>query len=488
MIVAQRPCKDTTMKNTAADYLPCPICYVYVLHHDLSRHKCHINTDNLKLDKRKSKLILPDKNTNAYAEKQQFIMEGLRNDVVGRICKSDSLITEMARRMCANHGQDIDQHPYIREKVRRAGTLLLQMRLIDENPNKNLESYLDPGNFNIIISAARKVAGFDSNTNKFANPSLPNKLSALLKELTGIVESNGLIRRDQEAVEKARSLHKLVELNWKEVSVPANRQLDETKFNKPQLLPLAEDISKLSKYLKQEGAQAEEELKKTQSLEAWNTLNKITLAYLIMFNRRRSGEMGKAKITSFLDRGKPGNQALLASSLSPMEQELIDAFKRMEIRGKRGRKVPVLLTKEVENWLETLMQFRSLHIKTENPFLFATKQTLGHLRGHLTLSKVSKDCGAKNPELLRSTKLRKQVATISQLVNLKGNELDILAKFLGHDLAVHREYYRLPEDHIQVAKVSKLLHAAENGQDITGLKLDDINISGDMGKFTNKSD
>ncbi|ELU18630.1 hypothetical protein CAPTEDRAFT_209185 [Capitella teleta] len=65
---------------------------------------------------------------------------------------------------------------------------------------------------------------------------------------------------------------------------------------------------------------------------------------------------------------------------------------------------------------------------------------------------------------------------MSQLVNLQDNELDILARFLGHDVNVHREYYRLPEDHIQVAKVAKLLQASERGQDITSMKLSDIEI------------
>ena len=43
--------------------------------------------------------------------------------------------------------------------------------------------------------------------------------------------------------------------------------------------------------------------------------------------------------------------------------------------------------------------------------------------------------GQKQPELLRSTGLRKQIATVSQTVNLRDNELDILAKFTGHNIS-----------------------------------------------------
>jgi len=55
--------------------------------------------------------------------------------------------------------------------------------------------------------------------------------------------------------------------------------------------------------------------------------------------------------------------------------------------------------------------------------------------------------------------LRKHVTTISQVLNLKENELDIdlLAQFMGHDIRVHREFYRLPLDVLQTAEVAKIL-------------------------------
>lgn len=84
------------------------------------------------------------------------------------------------------------------------------------------------------------------------------------------------------------------------------------------------------------------------------------------------------------------------------------------------------------------------------------------IRGCDVLRECSLKCGAKHPELLRSPKLKKHIATLSQILNLKDNELDILANFLGHDIRTHREYYRLPEESLQVAKMSKLLFTLES--------------------------
>ncbi|KAL7846080.1 hypothetical protein AOLI_G00242720 [Acnodon oligacanthus] len=74
------------------------------------------------------------------------------------------------------------------------------------------------------------------------------------------------------------------------------------------------------------------------------------------------------------------------------------------------------------------------------------------------------------------------VTTVSQILNLKNSELDQVADFLGHDIRVHREYYRLPEATTQLAKISKLLLAMEKGclPDLQGKSLDDTEIEDEI--------
>ena len=57
-------------------------------------------------------------------------------------------------------------------------------------------------------------------------------------------------------------------------------------------------------------------------------------------------------------------------------------------------------------------------------------------------------------------------------------ELQEVARHMGHELNVHRKFYRLQEDVIELAKISKLLLAVENGEahHFSGMSLDDINI------------
>ena len=57
-----------------------------------------------------------------------------------------------------------------------------------------------------------------------------------------------------------------------------------------------------------------------------------------------------------------------------------------------------------------------------------------------------------------------------------------LADHLGHNLDVHREFYRLKESTVELSKVSRLLLAIDEGniKNFSGKKLNEINIEGDI--------
>ena len=154
------------------------------------------------------------------------------------------------------------------------------------------------------------------------------------------------------------------------------------------------------------------------------------------------------------------------------------------VKGKRGNKCPILLTNETKKAIEVIIAKRGdVGVHKENQYIFAvpTRGSLKCLRGNDCISAVLKRChGLKSPNGIKSTKLRKFVATVSQIVDLQENELGWLAKHMGHDINVHRQYYRLHESTLELAKVSKLLLAVDDGRagQFAGKKLDEITVEG----------
>ena len=84
--------------------------------------------------------------------------------------------------------------------------------------------------------------------------------------------------------------------------------------------------------------------------------------------------------------------------------------------------------------------------------------------------------------MIPSTRLRKYVATVSQILDLQDNGLDWLACHLGHDISVHREYYRLHESTIELAKVGKILTRVDERKTRlrAGKPLNDIDLDKDI--------
>lgn len=101
--------------------------------------------------------------------------------------------------------------------------------------------------------------------------------------------------------------------------------LSERKYNKVNVLPLAEDIDKLRRYIDEKVTKTSSDLKKDpKSSERWAFLAKLLLARLVMLNKRRGGEASKLTLKSYNSRPDwtQACNAEIMASLSMFEQEL----------------------------------------------------------------------------------------------------------------------------------------------------------------------
>lgn len=110
------------------------------------------------------------------------------------------------------------------------------------------------------------------------------------------------------------------------------------------------------------------------------------------------------------------------------------------------------------------------------------------MRSSDKLRELSEKSGVMDAKSITSTKLRKPIATTAQLLNLKDNEMVSLATYMGHDIRVHRQYYRLPDGVAQLTKVSKLLLAMDNGTlaKNKNKNFDNMDISGNEEKLESR--
>ncbi|XP_052409507.1 uncharacterized protein LOC127955914 isoform X3 [Carassius gibelio] len=459
IVVWKRPSEKADIES----YLPCQHCYAMFKRTKLWRHlkSCREQNEERKNGKRVQKSsshLLPRKSGQV-----QKIIHSMKQDHVSSHIRSDEMICVYGDALLAKKGRVESQHRYIGQKLRELGRFMLAAKEIDERA-QTLKDICDPANFKLAIEAARHVSNYDVNKNEYGRPSKAVKIGFSLKGATEAWIGHCLMDSDV-ITEKAKKFKELLESSWSiHVSTNAHSSLEQRRWGKEDTLPLTEDVITLQNYLRTVEDEAKAELTERVSTTAYRKLSESLLAQIILFNNKREGEASRLTLETYLkaDTG-PVNKDIY-ETLSPVEKQMSHRLTRLVTHERRSRKVPILLLERTKASLDFLVEKRrEVGILEENPFLFARLSTTSNLRGWDCLRRSAEESKAKNPELLRSTRLRKRVTAICQLLNLSNQELEQVARFMGHDIGVHCEYYRQTDKTVQVAKISKLLFAMEHG-------------------------
>ncbi|XP_051285298.1 uncharacterized protein LOC127379576 isoform X6 [Dicentrarchus labrax] len=481
------PFKQPPKEAKGGDFMHCAYCQGLFTRKVLWRHmrSCKLQPGSVRPRPGKNRVQSLCTFTGpvpSHISKQLWgVISAMKPDPITDTIKNDHVITDVGQHLLNKGGMSAKNQQCVREKMREMGRLVHNAKRVS-TLNK-MEDFINPKNYLDMVKAVKLTCGFDSDTNTFLIPSLANKLGNALVKVSKLLKAQGLISENKELVRNATEFQEVHSEKWNEmVSATALRNIAEAKWNVPTLMPFTEDVQKMHQFLSQMQNECSNALSESPSTKAWLDLAKVCLAQTILFNRRREGEVGSMPLSAFLSRDSSDPHQDLDWALSEVEKKLCRHFSRIIIRGKRGRPVPILLTPKMLCALELLVKHReACGVLKDNAYMFARPTAMTHIRGSDCIRGFAKECGAKCPESLTSTRLRKHAATLSTVLNMTDTEMDQLANFLGHDIRIHREFYRLPEKTLQLAKISKVLMALEQGRlaEFHGKNLDEITINPD---------
>ena len=116
-------------------------------------------------------------------------------DAVTQVVKSDVLIISLGERMFLKNGEVQRHRADIRNKMRELARLVLVAREIDKDI-VFLKDLINPGKFNTVLEAVKKMTGFDNLTNRFSVPSTALKLRHSLVKVSYILQGEALRQED----------------------------------------------------------------------------------------------------------------------------------------------------------------------------------------------------------------------------------------------------------------------------------------------------
>lgn len=260
--------------------------------------------------------------------------------------------------------------------------------------------------------------------------------------------------------------------------------------------PLLSSLSCLVLYLRRQQHTSYQSLTRSpHSAEAWRLLCHSSLSLLILYNRHRECEVAKLTIQDYRSRvtPQPSSGANAPSGieglLSPFERQVLCHLPRAGVLGKRGRVQPLILPPHCESCLDLLLRTSpNVGVDPESPYVFSRPyhSPATPLRGTDLLRNLARSSGAKNAGALTATRVRRQVAILTQLLLLdecdsQGTAIKRLEDFLENEYHVTQNCSTIIRDPALMGRVGRVvLYGEKEGVLFRGMSLQHICLELDV--------
>ena len=340
LILARRPSEG--VEACPEDFLPCPCCLGFFKKDELWRHS---KTCDFKLEEDKGEdASEEDKKSKKIQEKSKIMLMSqlkpqesqclkaalakMKSDEVTIAARNDDLICKYGSIIAERHGQD-NLH-LVSQGIRQLSRLLIQLRT-NNSMGIHLKDFLKPEYFDHIVASVKTLCNFEESSAKSVRiTSLALKLGHAINKCITIQRGKALREKDQVLLQDMDNLEKLMGSEWSDsISYHSLGTLYKRKFNKPDLLPVTEDLEVLRKHLLQKIVTCTATLKAAPTIQNWGELAETTLCRVITFNKRRGGEVSKMLLSSFVERPDWKKTATkgIEDCLEPIEKELCKRYK-----------------------------------------------------------------------------------------------------------------------------------------------------------------
>lgn len=454
----QKSSTNNDINDNSNPYTSCQDCFGFYKRNALRRHrkKCSLREnitmqrENHLSDSQKF-MICSGQYSDLYnsLRLKDEVFGIMRNDEISKTAMSDPLVCIYAEGLLSKHKNKHIRN-CISNKMRELGRLLITLRKTTAIPS--LFSALRPEYFDNLVAATKIISGFNLQTKTYEAGSLAMHMGTTLKQVCQtatklVIKKSPFIEfSDEEKTLKGiERLGNLINNHWAtDVSSLALKSLNEIRWKKPKLLPLTSSIMKFQQFCTNEAESAAEKIKSGTGLnEEYRRLAENVLALTLLLNRKRIGEVQYMQVETYKNSEIHRQPEEFLNSLTETEKFLAKSFKRVVTRGKGNKPVAILFPKSIKNFIEIMLSVRHECVPESNEFLFGNPNTENSwMSGYHVLRKLASQAQIDEPDLITSTKLRKHIATILQVLNVKDIDKEQFASFMGHTMKTHDEFYR----------------------------------------------
>ena len=319
LIVARRG----KTEKPSSSYLPCRFCLGFYRKEELWRHckTCDFKSDDPNESEpdhadaiRSGKWLVYGSCIPQYIEQDlaYHVISTLSDDDISEIAKTDSLIIQLGNAKLKKLG--FRKAPIIRQYLRQVARILIETRNITKRPKINMMELISPKHYDTILKATENICEpLDGRSLtgcvQYKKPGLALNVGHSPKKLALLKEGMAIRNSNSDACKDAADFIKLHDREWcDKVASHAHQTLRERKYNKPELLPMTDDLKKLKEYQVTSMETYIQTVKSEPTFDNWRKLALVTLGRISLFNKRREAEVGEMLLSVYMEQaGKPSN-------------------------------------------------------------------------------------------------------------------------------------------------------------------------------------
>ena len=220
LIVMRRPTESETISPD--EFQPCTHCYGFVRHNELWRHSKTCPFKKMKEGgededeehrsknlQQQSRLLLLSQKPSQCSLLNETIAS-MKSDEITIAARHDDLILKYGTHLAEKVGGE--RLHEVSQGMRQLARLLLDLREKSSNESSNLEHFMKPEHFDLIIASVKSVCSFDQSgkTSAIGIPSLALKLGHSIRKCAAILTGKALRQKDNVLLTDQQNLEKLI--------------------------------------------------------------------------------------------------------------------------------------------------------------------------------------------------------------------------------------------------------------------------------------
>jgi len=220
---------------------------------------------------------------------QREVFPIMHNDEITATAVTDPLIVALGEiHFMRSIGNRLKRKNYASYRMRLAARLLHLVRKEINEENATMTECLKVDHFDVFAKCALLACGKTLDS-ALEHPSVAIKIGFDVAKLVSAKLGYASKEKDDDKYKETKRFQKLMQSEWKiKVRKQAVILLEERGFNKRCELPDPEDVAKLAQYLIR---QLNETPKQITNSEEYRRLAILTEARLLLYNKRRPGEL-----------------------------------------------------------------------------------------------------------------------------------------------------------------------------------------------------